>query len=101
MPQPRTSAPKLPTILIVIACASIASYFAFFRGKANPSEPTPSAAAAEVVVKKTEPAPAPAPAAPKHESKSAPKVEPPPPPPTVQKSAVHEIEELCAQSHWR
>src|SRR5204862_375579 len=29
------------------------------------------------------------------------KVEPPPPPPTVQKSAVHEIEELCAQSHWR
>ena len=90
MPQPRMSAPKLPAVLVVVACASIAAYFAFFRGKANPGEPIPSAHAAEVAVKNIEPAPEP-----------RPEPKPAPPPPPAQKSAVHEIEELCAQGHWR
>jgi hypothetical protein len=100
MPQPRpSSTSKVPTVLVVVACASIAAYFAFFRGKPNPTEPVAAAAAAAVAdVRKTEPAPAPAPEPSKPEPKAAPKVEPPPP---VQKTAVHEIEELCAAGRWR
>jgi len=102
MPQPRpSSSSKVPTVLVVVACASIAAYFAFFRGKPNPTEPVASAAAAVVDVRRSEPAPAPAPEPPKTDPKPAPKSDPPPPPPPVQKSAVHEIEELCATGRWR
>ncbi len=102
MPQPRPSRSKLPTVLVVLACASIAAYFAFFRGKSNPTEPVPSAAAAEVAVMRAEPPaiinPEPPKVEPKVEKKPPP---PPPPPPPVQKSAVQEIEELCAAGKWR
>jgi hypothetical protein len=114
MPQPRTTKSKLPTVLIVVACASIAAYFAFFRGKSNPTEPSGSAAAAEVA-RKAEATPLlrpeaakPAPAKPVEAGKPAPpppKVEPslapPPPPPPVQKTAIQEIEELAATGKWR
>ena len=101
MPQPRRSSPKLPTILVVVACASIASYFAFFRGKANPSEPSAAASAAEPAVTRSAPPEPPKPEPRKEEPRPAPKAEPAPPPAPVQKSAAHEIEELCAQGHWR
>jgi hypothetical protein len=110
MSQAKSSSSRLPTAFIILAVASIAAYFAFFRGKSGAGEPVSAAAAAELVpVKKMEPAPEtfrPEPKTapklePRDEPKPAPKVEAPPPPPPVQKSAAHEIEELCAQAKWR
>ena len=104
MPQSRSSS-GLPTVFVVLACASIAGYFMFFRGKSGAE---PVAAAAETVPGRGE---GPAPrrlAEPPPETRPAPKPEPkeevkpaPKPEPGVQKSAAHEIAELCAQGRWR
>jgi L,D-transpeptidase-like protein/LysM domain-containing protein len=101
MPQPRPSPSKLPTVLVVLACASIAAYVAFFRGKpADAAPPAPAPAPEQVAKAALAPAPAPEPVKQPPDKKETPKVEPAPPAP-VQKSAVHEIEELCSQSRWR
>jgi hypothetical protein len=112
MLQQKPAPSKLPTVLIVVVCASIAAYFAFFRGKSSPTEPIPAASAqshpsapaahgAPPPVVRT-PAPEVAPPAPEP-PKAAPKAPAPPPPPAVPpaRSAVYEIEELCAAGKWR
>ena len=53
----KPAASSLPTVMIVVACAAVACYFAFFRGKA----PAPTAAP-ETPVAAAPAAPAPAPA---------------------------------------
>ena len=85
-PGQKRSSSSLPTVLIVLACASVAAYFAFFRGKGEPTEPIPAAAAA--VETKAPPPPPPAPEIPKP-------VEPPKP------SAIHEVDGLMADGKWR
>jgi hypothetical protein len=105
-PGQKRGSSSLPTILVVLACASVAAYFAFFRGKTDPSEPTPAAAAA--VVEEKAPAPPPAPVIPKpvevEKPAPAPKPEPPKPEPKVEPakpSAIHEVDGLMADGKWR
>jgi hypothetical protein len=100
--QKRGSA--LPTVLVVLACASVAAYFAFFRGKGLPTEPAPAAQAHVEVKSAPPPAPAPEPPKPVLPEKPAPAPEPAPkaePPPPPKPSAVHEIDGLMADGKWR
>lgn len=106
MSQPKKSS-SLPTILIVVACASVASYFAFFRGKESPTMPTPKAAAETPERTKaplTRNAGKPAPTPPKAAAAPAPgkiKTPPPKPAPAPKLDARQEIRALCARKQWR
>ncbi len=80
MSRVRTS--SLPTVLIVVVCAAVAAYVAFFRGKSAPTDPsTPAAAQAPAVrieLKEEKPVPPPPPAPPREAEKKAPPAPPPP-----------------------
>ncbi len=101
---------SLPTVLVVLACASVAAYFAFFRGKGDRSDPTPAAAAAELRRGEPPPPPPPKAAEPAPAPVEAPRPlpAPPPPPPTpapepapVRVSPAHEVDGLMADGKWR
>jgi hypothetical protein len=101
----RRGSSSLPTAFILLAVASVAAYFAFFR-------PRPETAAKPAAVAAA-PSPAPPVEAPRPEPpgeekpapKPPPKVELPPPVPVAYvppvRTPLHEIEELCAAGQWR
>jgi hypothetical protein len=107
---------SLPAVLIALACASVAAYFVFFRGRGassaaeTPASPAvaPAAARAEAPVPlapepaalaPAEPRPAPAPERP-------PRPEAPPPAPVAfeapaRPNALSDLDALCAEGKWR
>ncbi|HYE97571.1 MAG TPA: LysM domain-containing protein, partial [Planctomycetota bacterium] len=115
----KTAASSLPTVMIVVACAAVACYFAFFRGKA----PAPAAApAVPVVAAPAAPAPVVAAPAPKPPAtatvpvdplavfnppapapKPAPRIESPKPLPVAfaPKGPVEDVAALVGEGKWR
>lgn len=96
-PGTRRPSSSLPTLLIVVACAAVAVYFAFFRGK--PPAPLAQAPAAEPAAPRVEQRPAAFVAPPVLEAPVVPKApepkpEPPKPPPPP--SLIEEIDAMAA-----
>lgn len=109
---------SLPAVLIALACASVAAYFVFFRGRgaSSAAEPPASPAVAPAAARAEAPAPpAPEPAAPAPvpaEPRPAPAPERPPrpeaPPPApvafeapARSNALSDLDALCAEGKWR
>jgi hypothetical protein len=102
---------SLPAVLIALACASVAAYFVFFRGRGPSAAPEPPAASAPPPRAAAEasaaaaPVEIPAPAAP--EPAAPARVEAPPPArvvfeaPAPRPRPLSDVESLCAEGKWR